>query len=396
MSGTTDAEVTAREVSIFDTTLRDGEQAPGNAMSPDQKLVVALRLEALGVDVIETGFPASSDVDFRAARLMSEHLTTARIASFCRAVRSDVDTALLAAGTERHQIQVMATGSDLHLEHKRGIDREEAVREVRDTIAYAHSCGVDDISLAIEDASRGELELLRAEIEAGVGEGATTVTLADTSGCLLPEELAGLVRQVRAWLPPGVVLSLHCHDDLGLATANAIAGVLAGADQVQVTLAGIGERAGNTPLEELVAVLLYKGAALGLRTSVRTEQLFSAYETLAEIISLGPQRTKSVVGVNAFATQAGIHQAGVLRNPETYEYLAPERFGRRRSLLVSRHSGRAVLRHLLQQLGADVDEALLTDLYTEHVAGRSDGSGDELDVVRERLAAQLAGGAPAT
>jgi 2-isopropylmalate synthase len=386
---TADRGDTIRPISIFDTTLRDGEQAPGNAMRPEQKLEVALSLEALGVNVIETGFPASSPSDFLATRLISQQLHSTRFASFCRAVRADVDSAVDAGGTDRHQIQVLATGSDLHLAHKRGIDRAAAVAEIADTIVYARSLGITDVSLGIEDASRGEPELLRALVEGGLAAGATTVALGDTSGCLLPNEFADLVAMVRAWTPSSVTLSTHCHDDFGLAVANALAGVSAGADEVQVTLAGIGERAGNTALEEFAATVLYKGDGLGISTSIRTEDLYDAYHLLATTINLEPQRTKAIFGDNAFATQAGIHQAGMLRNPETYEYLEPARFGRRRSMLVGRHSGRAVLRYLLEQLHVKPEDNILDMLYERYIASRPDGSCDELDDLRYRLAEEF-------
>jgi 2-isopropylmalate synthase len=358
-------------------------------MRPEQKLAIALRLEALGVNVIETGFPASSPSDFRATQLISQRLTTARFASFCRAVSGDVEAAVEAGGTERHQIQVLATGSDLHLRHKRGIGRQEAVREIQDTIAFARGLGVTDVSLGIEDASRGEGDLLRALVEGALEVGATTVALGDTSGCMIPDEFAELVALVRAWTPQSVVLSTHCHDDFGFAVANALAGVRAGADEVQVTLAGIGERAGNTALEEFAAAVLYKGEKLGISTRIKTEDLFGAFEVLAAAISLEPPRTKAIFGTNAFATQAGIHQAGMLRNPETYEYLEPARFGRRRAMLVGRHSGRTVLRYLLQQLDIEPEEALLDKLYETYVASRSDGQCDELEALRDRLAVEF-------
>jgi 2-isopropylmalate synthase len=378
-----------RTISIFDTTLRDGEQAPGNAMRPEQKLAIALQLEALGVDVIEVGFPASSSSDRTAAELISKALTRSRFASFCRAVGADVKTAVDAGGTDRHQIQVLATGSQLHLEHKRGISRDEAVREVRETLVFARDLGVTDLSVGIEDSTRGDQDLLHALVDGSLEAGVGTIVLGDTSGCLLPEEYAELVALVRAWLPSEVLLSTHCHDDFGLAVANALAGVSAGADEVQVTLAGIGERAGNTALEEFAAAILYKGEKLGLRTTIRTEDLFGAFGVLAEAISLEPLRTKAIFGTNAFATQAGIHQAGILRKPETYEYLEPGRFGRSRTLLVGRHSGRAVLRYLLDQLSVEPDEATVDRLYNEYVLARPDGSCDALAVLRERLAGEF-------
>jgi 2-isopropylmalate synthase len=251
---------------------------------------------------------------------------------------------------------------------------------------FATSLGITDLSLGVEDATRGEPDLLHDLIEGALEGGATAVVLGDTSGCMVPAEYGDLVHRVRSWLPDDVVLSTHCHDDFGLAVANALAGIEAGADEVQATLAGIGERAGNTALEELAAVLLYKGKQLGVSTGIKTEQLFSAYQVLADTIALPPARAKAVFGTNAFATQAGIHQAGMLRNPETYEYLEPARFGRERSLLVGRHSGHAVLRYLLDQIHVPADDGLVAQLYEEYVAGRVGGECDDVDVLVGRLA----------
>ncbi|KUM95676.1 pyruvate carboxyltransferase [Streptomyces cellostaticus] len=377
-----------RRISVFDTTLRDGEQAPGNAMSARQKLEIALALEALGVDVIEAGFPSSSADDFQALRLISDALTTARVSSLTRACRDDIQAAVDAAGVERHHIQVMVTGSDIHLRHKRGITREEGLREAVEALRFARSLGLDDMSLAIEDASRGADDLLRPLIEAGLAEGAGTVVLADTTGHMVPAEFGSLVARVRSWIPDRVTLSVHCHHDMGLSLANALAGIEAGADEVQTTLAGIGERAGNTPLEELAAVLAYKGDRFGATTSIDTTRLYEAFGLLCRTIGLVPPRNKAIFGDNAFATQAGIHQAGILRNPVTYEYVEPERFGRTRSLLVGRHSGRAVIRHLLGELGVPFGDALVESVYQEHVADRSDGtclSADDLKRLLQEL-----------
>ncbi|MFF9667372.1 pyruvate carboxyltransferase, partial [Streptomyces althioticus] len=214
-----------RRISVFDTTLRDGEQAPGNAMTAEQKLDVAMAIQSLGVDVIETGFPAASPTDFKATRMMSEQLTDARLSSFCRSVPRDVEVAVEAGGIERHQIQLLVTGSDMHLEHKRGITREQAYAEVRAAIRTAKELGVTDISIGIEDASRGEHDLLRGYCEIVAEAGATTIALGETSGCLVPAEFGDLTHTVRQWLPAETVLSVHCHDDFGLAVANTLAGL---------------------------------------------------------------------------------------------------------------------------------------------------------------------------
>ncbi|WP_443075859.1 LeuA family protein [Streptomyces sp. TRM 70351] len=384
-------QTSARRISIFDTTLRDGEQAPANAMLPEQKLDMALRIEALGVDSIETGFPASSPSEFEATRLIARHLTTARFVTFCRAVRGDVEQAVAAGGTARHEVQVMATGSDMHLKYKRGITRKEAVDEVVDTVAFAKSLGVDSVSVPIEDASRGEDELLRALTESAVEAGATCFVIGDTSGCMTPDQYGDLIARFRSWAPSPVRISTHCHDDFGLSLPNAVAGLQAGADEAQVTLGGIGERAGNTPLEELVALLAYKRDHYGMYTDIKTEPLYEAYTALREIIRLEEPRNKAIFGTYAFGTAAGVHQQGVLRNPATYEYVEPSRFGRERSLLIGRHSGRSVLRHLLERIGVEVDEERLSELYRVHVAERTGGDCEDLSVLEKRLAVELAG-----
>ncbi|QFZ72347.1 pyruvate carboxyltransferase [Streptomyces fagopyri] len=384
-----------RRIRIFDATLRDGEQAPGNAMSPQQKLALALKLEELGVDTVETGYPGSSAADFEATRLIAKSLTTAGFATFNRCSREDIRLSMEAAGgNPRHQVQVCCTGSDIHLRHKRGITRAQALSEVDDSVRYARSLGAVDINLAVEDASRGEHEWIRALVGTAVEAGATAVTLADTTGFAIPQEFGELIAAVRACVPRDIVLATHCHDDLGLSLANALAGLAAGADEVQATLAGIGERSGNTSLEELAAVLSYKGTELGMDTGVRTELLDEAFELLSGAISLERPRNKAIFGTNSFATQAGIHQAAMLQNPVTYEFIRPESFGRQRALLVGRHSGRSILRHLLGQLGIPADDGLVSELYEEYIANRPNGDCDELDVLRDRLADRL--GVPRT
>ena len=381
---------TARRIAIFDTTLRDGEQAPGNAMSIADKLDMAKRLEALNVDVIEAGFPASSPSDFQATRAVSKALKTAKIATLSRANRADVHAAVEAAGPENHVLQIMGTGSDIHLRHKRGITRDEAIDEAIDAARYATSLGVDVVAVGIEDATRGDLAFLQRLTESAVEIGARYIPIADTSGCMTPGEFGDLIAHIRAWAPAPVRIGLHCHNDFGLALPNAIAGLQAGADDVQVTLGGIGERAGNTALEELCAVLAYKGDQLGLRTDVDLSGMYSAYCRLRQAIRLEEPRTKAIFGRYAFGTAAGIHQAGVLRNPATYEYVDPARFGRERSLLISRHSGRAVLRHVLEQIDVQVSDEELAELYRLHIAERVDGDCEDLATIKRRLAHEFA------
>ncbi|GAA1590941.1 LeuA family protein [Actinoplanes couchii] len=379
-----------RRISLFDATLRDGEQAPGNAMTAEQKLRLALAIQDYGADIVEAGYPGSSPVDFEATRLIAAALTTARFATFNRTSIADVKLSIEAGGTgPNHQVQICGTGSDLHLRYKRGISRAEAVRETGEAIRFAHELGAQDVSYGVEDASRGEKDLIEALVTEALSSGVTTVILADTTGCATPQEYGDLCAMVRSLLPDDVKLSTHCHDDLGLSLANALAGIQAGADEVQATLAGIGERAGNTPVEELAAALAYKGEYFGAATSVRLDYLYRAFRMLSETIGMPAPRNKAIFGENAFATEAGIHQDGILKNPATYEFINPHRFHRERSLLVGRHSGRAIIRYLLEGLGEPVDEKVVDRFYLEYVSERPDGRADELDVVRERLAASL-------
>jgi 2-isopropylmalate synthase len=383
---------TSRRISVFDSTLRDGEQAPGNAMSPDQKVAIALALEAIGVDTVEAGFPSSSPSDFEATRMISEALTRAKFATLNRATPDDIDAAARAGGVDNHQLQIMTTGSDVHLEHKRGISRAEGLRETVEAFRHARSLGFTDITLGIEDASRGSDDLLRPLIDAAIGEGAVTVALADTTGCMIPAEFGALAGRVRSWIPDETALSVHCHNDMGLSLANALVAIEAGADVVQCTLAGIGERTGNTPLEELVAVLTYKADQIGARTDVDPAGLYQAYLLLQRSIGLVTSPSKPVFGANAFATEAGIHQAGMMRHPITYEYVEPHRFGRERTILVGRHSGRNVVRHLLREMGAAVEKDLEEDAYQQYIANRRDRDcisiGELRDILSSRLAAR--------
>ncbi|MEU1374712.1 pyruvate carboxyltransferase [Streptomyces triculaminicus] len=381
-----------RRISFFDTTLRDGEQAPANAMGPEDKLDLALRIEALGVDYIETGFPASSPSDFEATRLISQHLTKARFTTFCRAVPQDIETAIEAGGTANHQIQVAATASDMHLRHKRRITRRQGIDEVAEAVALARSLGVEHVSVGLEDSSRGEDDLLQEMTEKAIEAGATCFVVADTSGAMTPDQYAGLIRKFRSWAPSPIRIATHCHDDFGLSTANALAGLEAGADEVQATLGGIGERAGNTALEEIAALLAYKEDHNGLRTDIDLAAMYEAYNVLRRVIKLEEPRNKAIFGAYAFGTAAGIHQQGMLRNPATYEYVEPDRFGRRRSILIGRHSGRSVLRHLLDQLGLEVSDTELDELYRVHIAEREGGDCEDLEVLKERLARELGAG----
>jgi 2-isopropylmalate synthase len=385
MGGSLQSLPESKRIRIFDTTLRDGEQAPANGMTPDQKLDMAMRVEALGADCVEAGFPASSPSDFEATRKISRALTSCRFATFSRTRCEDIDLAVEAGGIDNHEVQMVATGSDIHLKYKRGITRYEAVREVSAAVTHAAALGITHISVGIEDASRSEDDLLHELTGTAVSSGATCIILADTTGCMVPHEYGELIAKIRSWVPDSVRVSTHCHDDFGLSLANALAGLEAGADEVQVTLGGIGERAGNTPMEELAAVLSYKSDFYGMHTDIRLKDMYGAYTALREMIALVEPRNKPIFGTYAFGTVAGIHQQGILSNPATYEFVEPSVFGRERSLLIGRHSGRTILRHLLDGLGARLSEAEVDELYRIHVAERKGSDCEDLRVLRSRL-----------
>ncbi len=379
----------ARHISFLDTTLRDGEQAPGNAMTPAQKLTLALMLEDAGVDCIETGFPASSPADFLATQMICAKLTKASFATFSRALAKDVAIAIEAGGTgERHLVMLVATGSDLHLKNKRNISREQGLAEVTEAVAYARARGVRNIAVGIEDASRGSFDYMESLARCAVRAGANQIILADTTGYATPRSFFELISNVRRWVGPDIKISTHCHNDLGFGVANAVAGIEAGADEVQATLGGIGERAGNTSLEQIVAFLNYKQDEYGVRTGIALDKLYAAYTTLRATIGLEEPRTQPIFGKYAFSTAAGIHQQGILNDPDTYEYVKPGDVGRERQLLVARHSGRAVLRHVLQDMALALSENEVDQLYQKLIAGKDDSAYEDMAALSRRIRAE--------
>jgi 2-isopropylmalate synthase len=355
-------------LSIFDTTLRDGEQAPGNAMNVEAKVAIGIALMSLGVNTIETGFPAAARSDFDATRKLAAQAKSTTLCAFARACRSDIQFAFDALqNAPRSQIEVLTTVSDIHLRLKRGISRAEALAEARDAVGFAIDLGVHEVSVAPEDASRADRRFLREMIETVLDVGATTIVVPDTVGACLPEEFGDLITEIRQWIGPAIRISAHAHNDLGLATANTLAAVLAGADECQVTLCGIGERAGNAALEEVIAVVHAKQNVFKRSTTVDTQQISTACGLLTRTIGLPLARSKAIIGANAFSTAAGIHQSGMLRDPRTYEYLNPESFGAKRTMVFARHSGRQALRAKANMLGIAVDDAKLDQIYEELV-----------------------------
>jgi len=360
-----------RDVIIFDTTLRDGEQAPGNSMTAEEKLRLARQLDVLGVDVIEAGFPSASDGDRRAVRTIAESVRRPVIAALARCHDRDIDVAGEAVRpAARPRVHVFIATSDLHLECKLRLSREQCVERARDAVRRARRY-TDDVEFSAEDATRTDLEFLCRVVEAAIEEGATTINLPDTVGYALPVEYGTMFRAVQERVPGAerVVFSAHCHDDLGLAVANSLAAIEAGAGQVECTVNGIGERAGNAALEEIVVAGRVRPHAVRFNCGVNAQELFRTSQLLSHVIGVFPQPNKAVVGRNAFAHEAGIHQHGVLQNGLTYEIIRPEEVGvARSSLVLGKHSGRHALERRYRELGYELDEATLHQLYEEFTA----------------------------
>jgi 2-isopropylmalate synthase len=345
--------VSRRRIQVFDTTLRDGEQSPGIALQPHEKAEIAAQLERLGVDVVEAGFPAASPGDFDGVRAVAAALTRATVAAFARARREDVEAAAEALeAAHRSRLHVVIATSALHMEKKLGLTPEEVIERARDTVAYAATL-VDEVEFCCEDATRSDPVFVAQVCRAAVRAGATTVNLPDTVGCTLPADYAKFVASVRRRLP-NVTLSVHCHNDLGLAVANTLAGVQAGAGQVECTVNGIGERAGNAALEEVVMALTLHRAQFGVVTGIDTTELTRASRLVSELTGYDVQRNKAVVGANAFAHEAGIHQDGMLKDERTYQIMDPVSVGARTTLPLGKHSGRHAFARACAAHGIDL------------------------------------------
>jgi 2-isopropylmalate synthase len=363
--------VSQRErVTIFDTTLRDGEQSPGCSMTPTEKLRMAHQLERLGVDVIEAGFPVSSDGDFCAVQAVAREVRRPVIAALARCRHEDVERAWQAVQAAAHpRIHTFLATSDIHLQHKLRISRRECLEQARDAVRLAKSF-CDDVEFSAEDATRSDTDFLCEVLQAVIDAGATTVNIPDTVGYTVPAEFAELITRIRQKVPGigGVVISAHCHDDLGLAVANTLAAVHAGARQVECTVNGIGERAGNTSLEELVMIMRVRADRYPFHTAVVSEQLFPASQLLSEITGVSVQPNKAIVGRNAFAHEAGIHQDGVIKHALTYEIMTPESVGVPGTRLVlGKHSGRHALGLRCEQLGFALERRELDAVYRQFV-----------------------------
>ncbi|HUZ94026.1 MAG TPA: 2-isopropylmalate synthase [Edaphobacter sp.] len=358
--------VDPNKIVFFDTTLRDGEQSPGCTMHHEEKLRMAHQLVTLGVDILEAGFAIASEGDFNAVQAIAREVKGTRIASLARCKREDIEAAGRAiAPAPSNRIHLFLASSDLHLEYKLRITREQALDQAAEAVRLALTF-TDDVEFSTEDGTRTDHEFLLKMITVAVQAGATTINIPDTVGYTTPEEYANIFRMVKARVPgiEKVVLSTHCHDDLGMAVANTLAGVEGGARQVECTINGIGERAGNAALEEIAAALMVRHDRFPYTNNIKMEQLYPTSQMLAQCISFGAAPNKAIVGANAFAHESGIHQHGMLANPLTYEIMTPASVGvANTNLVLGKHSGRRALVERFEKLGHPLTREQLDEVY---------------------------------
>jgi len=355
-------------VSIFDTTLRDGEQSPGCSMNLREKVRMAIKLQDLGVDIIEAGFPIASEGDYAAVRAVAAQCRELKVAALCRTAEQDVARAAEALKDAAHpRIHTFCATSDIHLEHKLKKSRSEVIDMTRAAVRQARNYA-EDVEFSAEDATRSDIDYLCEVLEAAVDAGASVLNVPDTVGYTTPVEYTHLVQQVRERVvrDRDVIISVHCHNDLGLAVANSLAAIEVGARQVECTINGIGERAGNASLEEIVMALHVRADRLPFATNIKTTELYPASQLLSSIVGFDVQPNKAIVGRNAFAHEAGIHQHGVINNPLCYEIMTPESVGvPANSLVLGKHSGRHALSLRYTELGYDITPVELDEAYAQ-------------------------------
>ncbi len=351
-------------VYIFDTTLRDGEQSPGCSMTTLEKLTLASALVDLGVDILEAGFPIASEGDFEAVDAVSRQYPWVQVAALARSCTLDVERAAQALEhAKRPRIHTFIATSDIHLKYKLRKSRQQVLDDAVAAVALARNY-TDDVEFSAEDATRTDPDYLEQISNAVVEAGARTVNLPDTVGYSTPDEYAEIIGKIVTALGDRAVVSVHCHDDLGLAVANSLAAVKAGARQIECTINGIGERAGNAALEEVVMAMKTRHDRLPFETKINTEKLFHASQTLTQFITFGPQPNKAIVGENAFAHEAGIHQDGYLKEPTTYEIINPAMVGVPKTRIVlGKHSGRHALKQRAEDLGFKLSREELEEVY---------------------------------
>ncbi len=358
-------------VLIFDTTLRDGEQSPGATMTLDEKIEIANLLDELGVDIIEAGFPIASEGDFRAVQEISRCTRNASVCGLARSSLSDIDRAGAALkDAKRPRIHTFISTSPLHMKFKLKMQSEDVIDAIARSVAYARKY-TDDVQWSPEDGTRTEHDFLCRTVETAIRSGATTINIPDTVGYTAPSESAEIIRMLRERVPgiDSVTLSTHCHDDLGMAVANSLAAVIAGARQVECTINGLGERAGNAALEEIVMAMRVRNDIMPYATGVDTKRIMQASRSVADATGFPVQYNKAIVGKNAFAHESGIHQDGMIKHAGTYEIMRPEDVGlASTNLVMGKHSGRAALRKKLEELGYDVGENRLNDVFVQFKA----------------------------
>lgn len=357
-----------QRIYIFDTTLRDGEQVPGAKLNPEEKLVLAQQLEKLGVDIIEAGFPISSPQDFKAVKTIAEMLKKATVCALARGLDADIETAARAVENAANpRIHTFISVSDIHIEHQMRKTRDEVLKMVDHAVSYAKQF-CDNVEFSPMDASRADIDYLIKFTKVAIDAGATTINLPDTVGYAVPEEWGAMCKRLVEEIPAfkdEVVMSMHTHDDLGLATANAIAGVINGARQIECTLNGVGERAGNCSLEEVVMIInsRYKDR---FETGINTKELVPTSRMVSSTMHLPVQANKAIVGANAFAHSSGIHQDGIIKLRENFEIIDPETVGAEGSAIVlTARSGRHALLYKLRALGYEVNKEDVNDVYQQ-------------------------------
>ena len=379
----------SRRIQIFDTTLRDGEQSPGIALQPGEKAAIAEQLERLGVDVVEAGFPGASPGDFEGVSAVSEAISRPTVAALARTVREDLDAASEAlAAARRSRIHVFIATSPIHMEHKLGLEPAEVIEQARFAVRYAAE-RADEVEFSCEDATRSDRDFVARVCRVAIEAGATVVNLPDTVGYELPNQYAAFLQDVRRRCPElrGVTLSAHCHDDLGMAVANSLAAIHAGADQVECTVNGLGERAGNASLEEIVVALNVRSDHFQVETSVDTEQIAESSRLVSELTGYVVQPNKAVVGANAFAHEAGIHQDGMLKDARTYQIIDPDSVGVRMTLPLGKHSGRHAFARACAERGMQLSGEELNAAFRRFKALADSGGAVPLDAVFEGVPA---------
>ncbi len=380
--------MSAREhVKVFDTTLRDGEQSPGCSMIVEEKVRLAHELDRLGVDIIEAGFPIASEGDFHAVQAIARDIRRPVIAALARCTRDDIERAWQALARAMHpRIHIFLATSDIHLQHKLKMSRRECVERARDAVRLAKS-HCDDVEFSAEDATRSDRDFLCEVLEVAVEAGASTINVPDTVGYSVPSEITELIQTVRQRVRgiEKVTISAHCHNDLGLAVANSLAAISAGARQVECTINGIGERAGNAALEELVMAMRVRPERYPYHTDVISERLFPVSQALTAIVGFPVQPNKAVVGRNAFAHEAGIHQDGMIKNALTYEIMTPQSVGvLRSSFVLGKHSGRNALNQRCMELGFYLYRGELDHVYRQFLT-----LADETKTVEDRCILEI-------